>query len=62
MFEYKWNVFFTIYFVLEYKCMYLFSKTKCIFKYKCMPVYAWGYGMHYSHNFHIIRLYTAYNL
>ena len=25
-------------FTFEYKCMYLFSKTKCIFKYKCMHV------------------------
>ena len=28
----------------EYKGMHLFSKTKCIVKYKCMHVNARGYG------------------
>ena len=36
---------FEIFFVFEYKCMHLFSNTKCIFKYKCMHVNARGYGI-----------------
>ena len=28
--------------------MHVFSKTKCIFKYKCMHVYARGYGTNYG--------------
>ena len=31
-------------FMVEYRCMHVFSKAKCIFKYKCMHVYARGYG------------------
>ena len=37
-------IFLTIFFMFEYKCMHVFSKTKCIFKYKFMHVYARGYG------------------
>ena len=31
--------------MFEYKCMHLFSKTKCTFKYKCIQVNAQGYGI-----------------
>ena len=31
-----------------YKCMHLFSKTKCILKYKCMDVNERGYGMNFQ--------------
>ena len=41
MFQYKCMSFSLNIFLFEYKldkCMHLFSKTKCIFKYKCMQV------------------------
>ena len=39
-----------ILFVFEYKCMHLFSKTKCTFKYKCMHVNARGDGERLMHH------------
>ena len=44
MFKYKCMSFTWDIFVFQYKCMHLFSNTKCIFKYKCMHINARGYG------------------
>ena len=40
------HFFLYIFFRFDYKCMRLFSKIKCIFKYKCMHDNARGYGNH----------------
>ena len=44
--------------MFEYKCMYLFSKTKCIFKYEFMHVNARGYGItvHHVHDIHSLYI------
>ena len=34
--------------MFEYKCMHLFSKTKCIFNYKFMHAYAQDNGSLYN--------------